>query len=461
MSDRAKISRRAFASGLALLGLGPTSALAQGFAVLSQDSGHDNARNTVPERNGAAAFGFDPQARADYGGDSLEKSVLAAKALVGAYYGGQPRYSYFFGCSKGGQEGMALAQQYPDLFDGIVAAAPGFSLPRAAIGEAWNTQAFASVLEAQGRQATLASLGTSFSPADLGLVGQAVLAACDADDGLADGIVGNFRQCTSARVQPRLAERRCSGAKAEGCLSDAQIVALQRIHDGARTSKGAQIYRGFPWDAGWADIGWRVWMLGAPDGGMTAINVAMGAPSLASVFSSPPRALGDPAAALAYALGYDFDRDPAGIDAAVAPFTRSAWEDISARSSNLDAFRARGGKLIVPHGVSDPVFSVSDTIDWWEETDRRYGGKAAGFTRVFPVPGMGHCQGGPATDSFDAFGALVNWVEHGQAPASIPARAGPMSPWPGRERPLCPYPQVARPVGAAGANGEPEFACAG
>jgi hypothetical protein len=437
-------------------------ALAQGFAVLSQDSGHDNARNTVAERNGAAAFGFDPQARADYGGDSLEKTVLAAKALVGAYYGGQPRYSYFFGCSKGGQEGMALAQQYPELFDGIVAGAPGFSLPRAAIGEVWNTQAFASVLAAQGRQATLASLGSSFSAADLGLVGTAVLAACDADDGLADGIVGAFRQCTSARVLPELAERRCAGAKAEGCLSGAQIDALVRVHGGARGGDGTQLYSGFAWDAGWADMGWRIWMLGAPDGGMTAINVAMGAPSLASVFSSPPKALGaDPAAALAYALGYDFDRDPAGIDAIVPPFTRSAWADNSARSSDLDALRARGGKLIVPHGVSDPVFSVNDTIGWWEETDRRYGGKAADFSRVFPVPGMGHCQGGPATDSFDAFGALVNWVEHGQAPASIPARAGPMSPWPGRERPLCPYPQVARPVPGSGLAGGPAFACVG
>ncbi|MBO9519337.1 MAG: tannase/feruloyl esterase family alpha/beta hydrolase [Porphyrobacter sp.] len=438
-------------------------ALAQGFAVLAQDSGHDNARNTVPERNGAAAFGFDPQARADYGGDSLEKVALAAKALIGAYYGGQPRYSYFFGCSKGGQEGMALAQQYPDLFDGIVAGAPGFSLPRAAIGEAWNTQAFASVVKADGRQVTLANLGSSFSPADLGLVGQAILAACDAGDGLADGIIGDFRQCTSDKVLPKLAERRCSGAKADGCLSAAQIEALELIHGGARSSDGKQLYAGFPWDAGWGDMGWRIWMLGSPDGGMTAINVAMGAPSLASVFSSPPRALGsDPAASLAYVLGYDFDRGSAALDAVVPPFTRSAWEDNAARSSNLDGFRARGGKLIVPHGVSDPVFSINDTADWWDEVNRRYNGRAADFTRVFPVPGMGHCQGGPATDNFDAFAAITNWVERDSAPASLPAKAGPMAPWPGRERPLCPYPQVARPVkGSVAMNGEPTFECVG
>jgi feruloyl esterase len=441
----------------------PAPALAQGYAVLSQDSGHDNARNSVPERNGAASFGFDPQARADFGGDSLKKTALAAKAALGAYYAGQPRYSYFFGCSKGGQEGMALAQQYPDLFDGIVAGAPGFSLPRAAIGEAWNTQAFASVLEAQGYPATLTSLGSSFSPGDLALVSQAVLAACDAGDGLADGIVGDFRQCTSAKVLPRLAARRCTGNKAQGCLSGAQVDALTLIHDGARSSDGKQLYHGFPWDAGWSDMGWRIWMLGAPDGRMSAINVAMGAPALASIFSSPPRALGpDPAAALSYVLAYDFDRDPAGIDAVTPPFTRSAWEDNAARSNNLDGFRARGGKLIVPHGVSDPVFSVADTADWWDEVNRRYNGGAAEFARVFAVPGMGHCQGGPATDSFDAFSALVDWVERGKAPASLPARAGPMSPWPGRERPLCPYPQVAKPVnGSAASGGEPAFECVG
>lgn len=440
----------------------PAPALAQGYAVLSQDSGHDNARNTVPERNGAAAFGFDPQARADYGGDSLEKTALAAKAALGAYYGGQPQYSYFFGCSKGGQEGMALAQQYPELFDGIVAGAPGFSLPRAAIGEMWNTQAFASVLVSRGQSATLATLGSSFDPADIGLVSEAVLAACDADDGLADGIVGDFRQCTSAKVLPRLTERRCTGAKADGCLSSAQIDALVRVHDGSRSSDGKQLYHGFPWDAGWDDMGWRIWMLGMPDGGMTAINVAMGVPALASIFSSPPTALGaDPASALAFALGYDFDADPAAIDAVSPPFQRSAWEDNAARSSNLDRFRARGGRLIVPHGVSDPVFSISDTIDWWEEVNRRYEGDAAQFARVFAIPGMGHCQGGPATDGHDAFAALVDWVEQGKAPASIPARAGPMSPWPGRERPLCPYPQVARPTGGPSDSGEPIFECVG
>ncbi|HTM94904.1 MAG TPA: tannase/feruloyl esterase family alpha/beta hydrolase [Croceibacterium sp.] len=206
-------------------------------------------------------------------------------------------------------------------------------------------------------------------------------------------------------------------------------------------------------------MGWRIWMIGAPDASMPSINVAMGGPSLAAVFTSPPRAFADPAALLDYMLHYDFDRDVRGIDAVVPPFTRSAWEDISARSSNLDAFRARGGRLIVPHGVSDPVFSINDTLAWWDEVNARYSGKAAETARVFPVPGMGHCQGGPATDQFDAFGALVRWVERGEAPQSLPAKAGPAAPWPGRERPLCPYPLVARPVASRDGGEASGFEC--
>jgi len=434
---------------------GAAPALAQGYAVLSQDSGHDNAINTVPERGGQSAFGFDPKARADYGGDSLEASTLAAKALIQTYYGDSPHHSYFVGCSKGGQEGMALAQQYPDLFDGIVASAPGFALPRAAVAEAWNTKAFASVPRSRGEPVTIPSLAASFSMADLGLVRDAVLKACDADDGLADGLVSAFRQCTSEKVLPQLKARQCSAGKADGCLSVAQISALESVHAGPRTSGGAQIYPGFPWDAGWSDIGWRIWMIGTPDGSVPAINVAMGGPSLAAVFTSPPRAFANPAAVLDYMLGFDFDRDTNAVDAVVPPFTRSAWQDISARSSNLDAFRQRGGKLIVPHGVSDPVFSINDTIAWWEDVNARYSGKAAETTRVFPVPGMGHCQGGPATDQFDAFSAIVRWVEQGEAPNSLKSTAGPNSPWPGRTRPLCPYPLVARPVDGK----DSEFEC--
>ncbi len=115
--------------------------------------------------------------------------------------------------------------------------------------------------------------------------------------------------------------------------------------------------------------------------------------------------------------------------------------------------------MIVSHGVSDPVFSINDTVQWYRELDHRNGGKAASFVRVFPVPGMAHCAGGPATDQFAAFDALVEWVEKGAAPETLLAKAGPASPWPGRMRPLCPYPKVARYKGTGSLEAADNFRC--
>nr|WP_295662400.1 tannase/feruloyl esterase family alpha/beta hydrolase [Polymorphobacter sp.] len=440
------------------LGGGATPALVQGYAVMSQDSGHANATNTIPARGGASAFGLDPQARADYGGTSLRPTVEAAKALVVAFYQRSPRTSYFVGCSKGGQEGMMLATRYPDLFDGIVAAAPGFALPRAALAEAWDTQALAGVIRAKGQPLTLASLAGALSAADGQLVRRAVLAACDKADGVADGIVADYTHCTSDRVLAELAKITCVGDKQDACLATAQVTALRKIHDGARDPKGKPIYSSFYWDAGWGDDGWRVWKTGF--GPVPSINVAMGSPSLGAVFTTPPTPLPeDNQAKLDYLLHADINAEAAKVDATGNGFTRSAWQDIGSRSADLSAFQRRGGKLIVPQGVSDPVFSVEDTIAWYREVDHRDGGHAAGFVRVFPVPGMGHCQGGPATDGYDAFAAVVDWVEHAKAPESLIATANPRSPWPGRTRPLCAFPKVTRYKGNGSVEDAASFTC--
>lgn len=441
------------------LGMTGPSALAEGYAVLSQDSGHDNAVNTVPAKGGASAFGFDPQARADYGGQSLRPAVEAAKAAVRGFYGRVPRHSYFVGCSKGGQEGMMLATRYPDLFDGIAAGAPGFALPRAAVAEMWDTQALAGVAKANGQPLTVQSLAQAFSAGDYALVRKSVLAACDSDDGAADGIVGAFAQCTSEKVLPQLAKVSCAGAKQDGCLSGAQVEALRRIHDGAKNSKGEPLYAGFYWDGGWGDIGWQVWKSGA--GPMPAINVLMGAPALASIFTVPPTGLADDVQAkLQYALSFDFDRDAPRIYATGSGFTRSAWTDIGARTTTLDAFRKRGGRLIVSQGASDPVFSLEDTVNWFKALDKQEAGRAASFVRLFAVPGMVHCAGGPATDGYDTLTALVEWAEHARAPESLEAKAGPRSPWPGRTRPLCSFPRIARYKGSGSLEEASSFTCA-
>jgi feruloyl esterase len=114
--------------------------------------------------------------------------------------------------------------------------------------------------------------------------------------------------------------------------------------------------------------------------------------------------------------------------------------------------------MIVPHGGSDPIFSINDTIDWWRKVDAANHGEAARFVRVYAVPGMNHCAGGPATDQYDALTAVVDWVEKGTVPEQIPAKAGPTSPWPGRTRPLCPYPKYAH-YRSGDLNQEDSFAC--
>jgi hypothetical protein len=130
-----------------------------------------------------------------------------------------------------------------------------------------------------------------------------------------------------------------------------------------------------------------------------------------------------------------------------------------ASSTDLSAFRNRGGKLVIVQGVSDPIFSIKDTLNWWNDLNQANAGKAADFVRVFAVPGMNHCAGGPATDQFDAFSALVDWVEHSAAPEQIVAKAGAAAPWPGRTRPLCPYPQQARYKGTGSIEDAANFVC--
>ena len=439
---------------------GTPSALARGYAVVSQDSGHDNARNSLPERGGAVAFGFDPQARADYGGTSLKPVADASKALVAAFYGAKAERSYFVGCSKGGQEGMAFAQRYPDEFDGIVAGSPGFSLPRAALAEAWDTQAFASLISSDkpGSAVDASQLPGTFSNAQFAKVREAVLAACDADDGVKDGITANWSACDWPRVKARMLEQVCGDSP--DCLSRAQVDVIERVYSGAKDSKGHALYATWPLDAGIGSDGWRAWKIGPAGGKFPGINVAMGAPALAAIFTTPPaavRAMGPEA--FDYVLKFDFDRDTRKLYATDATFKHSAWADISARSADLSAFRRHGARMIVSHGVSDPVFSINDTAQWYHEVNRLNGGKAASFVRLFPVPGMAHCAGGPATDQFSAFDALVDWVEKGAAPERILAKAGPASPWPGRTRPLCPYPQVARYKGTGSIEDADNFRC--
>jgi len=439
---------------------GMPTALERGFAVVSTDTGHDNAVNNDAAKQGTVAFGHDYLARLEYSEKALDSVATTAKRIVKGFYGRAARRNFFAGCSNGGREGMVFAQRFPEQFDGIVAAAPAFAVPKAAIAEAWDTQAFAALATREGlkQKDGLPDLAGTFSDADLGVAADAVAKACDALDGAVDGMVQNLQECSTARVHPALEARVCTAAKEASCLSRDQVDTLIRSLGGPHDSKGRALYAEWPWDIGIGSIGWRIWKIGAP-GGMAPINVMLGSPALSALFVTPPADVpGAPDAGLRYQLEFNFDRDAAKIFGKSAEFPRSGWDLVGAQSTDLTRFREHGGKLIVPQGGSDPIFSINDTIDWWRKVDAANHGAAAGFVRVFAVPGMNHCAGGPATDQYDALSAVVDWVESGTAPDRIEATAGPMTPWPGRTRPLCPYPKIAR-YRSGDLNRAESFAC--
>ncbi|MGG5821179.1 tannase/feruloyl esterase family alpha/beta hydrolase [Falsiroseomonas sp. HW251] len=394
-------------------------ALMRGYAVVSTDWGHQSGDSRD------ATFALDQQARLDYAFASLPVVNDQARVMMAAHYGRMPERSYFMGCSNGGRQGMLAAQRYPLMFDGIVAGNPGFRLSRAAVAQAWDVQALvrAAPRDDQGRPI----LAQSLTPGDLRLVADAIVAQCDAADGLADGVVEAPRACRF-----RLASLRCDGAKTDRCLAPAQVEALERVFGGARDSRGNPVYASWPWDPGIATPGWRIWKIGtAPDGQNNALNWTLAAQSLGYYFLTPPR----PDLRM---TEFDFDRDTA------ATAETAAIND--AVGTMMSSFADRGARMIVFHGNADPVFSANDITAYWDRLATENGGaEATGrFARLFMVPGMNHCGGGPAFENFDAIAAIEGWVERGEAPSHILAR-GPA--FPGRSRPLCPYPQVARYVG--------------
>jgi poly(3-hydroxybutyrate) depolymerase len=447
-----------------------TNALTLGYAVVSQDSGHDNMVNNDPQRNGTGTFGFDPQARRDFGYHSYDQVAQAAKALIRIYYGRAPSRSYFAGCSEGGREAMMMSQRFPDYFDGILACSPGFKLPKAALTHAWDAQSLAEISKAMGvyDRSGQPFLNKTFTDEDLDLASQAILAACDALDGLQDGVIDNFPACTAERVAEKLAVFTCKGPKRATCLTAAQVTALRKLYAGPRDAKGEPLYSDWAWDRGIGgkigdnfNQGWRVWKMGVFDSpGNSAIIAGLGASSLASIFTTPPTvvAMNGPGP-LAFLMSVNPERDIAKLYATSGEYTESAWDFMMASSTDLSKFKARGGKLVIVHGVSDPVFSINDTISWWNEVNRANNGAAAEFVRLFAVPGMNHCAGGPATDQFNAFEALVNWVEKGTAPERIVATAGTATPWPGRARPLCSYPKQSRYRGTGSIEEAANFTC--
>ncbi len=420
----------------------PTTPLARGDAVLSQDSGHDNVVDNVPEKGGDRAFGFDPQARIDNFYRAHGRAADVAKQIIKAFRGNGPQYSYFAGCSKGGQEAAMVTQRYPEMFDGVVVGDPLLGGPFGPmIRPAFIVQTYADLARSQGRfdRNGLPFLNKTFTDADMAVLKAGVAQQCDGLDGVVDGMSQDFKACTQ-KFNP--ATLRCAVGQTSGCLSAAQVGAIQKQ------------MAGLPGDMSWVyDMGlvegaFRSWWLGPYDAAQT--STYMVGRAVASMYTTPPVAVNATAnngsEPYKFLLEFNLATDIAGIYRTDATFKESSWDLSFATGTDLSKFKGHGGKLMIYHGVADGAFTINQTIDWYEKLSAANGGDARNFARFYPVAGMGHCGGGPATSSFDMLSAVQAWVEKGTVPETVLATAPAGTPWPGRTRPLCTYPKVARYV---------------
>jgi len=406
-------------------------ALERGFAVVSSDGGH-RGRGIADAR-----FGLDQQARLDFAYQAVARTTHEAKALIARYYGRAPQTSYFMGCSTGGREAMMAAQRLPMEYDGIVAGHPTFNLTRIAVNQVWNTQVLTRIApkDAQGRPI----LSKAFTPAQLKGVADAVVAECDALDGLADGMINDYRAC---RFNPKQLTCKSKAQANEGvCLSAAQADALNKVFGGARDSRGRSIYGTYPFDTGIASPVWIPMHIGTSQTEIpNAADATLGRDTLRYFAMTPP----DPSYDV---MTFDFDKD----------LVRTAGtEAINDATATLhSSFAGHGGKMIVYHGLSDQGMSTSVLSDWYDRVTPAEGGGPQAWARLFLIPGMTHCGGGQATDRFDMLTAIQAWVEEGRAPDRVVATGAA---FPGVSRPLCPHPQVARYTGGPQAD-EKSFAC--
>lgn len=389
--------------------LGP--ALRAGYAVASTNRGHDGGRHD-------ASFGLGhPEKVIDFGYRAAHEMTVKARALVVAFYGRPAGRAYWDGCSAGGGQGLMEAQRFPMDYDGIVAGAPGNYTTHLMAGHAWTAQAThatpARYIEADG----------------FALIHKAALDACDALDGLRDGLIEDPLRC---RFDP--AVLLCRDGGRPGCLTQPQVEAAREIYAGPKNPRtGQQIFPGL--EPG-SEMQW-----GAEAG-------TPAAPIAASFFRY--LVFRDTAWDLSR---LDFDRDIELADSLLAGV-------LNATDPNLTPFISHGGKLLLYHGWSDGVIAPQNTVDYYDDVVKIVGRqRALDAVRLFMVPGMQHCGGGDGPNRFDALRALDRWVTTGQAPDRIVASHVSGSKV-DRTRPLCPYPAVARYTGRGSIDDAANFVCA-
>ena len=421
-----------FAGEIGYFGLG--LAVQQGYAAVGTDTGH-SAGGT----DASWALGHLEKV-ADFGYRGIHEMTRIAKAMIQAYYGKSAQHSYFGGCSNGGRQALMEAQRFPEDYDGILAGAPA---------NFWThllTKALADV------RATTLDPASYIPSSKLPAIARAVNAACDAEDGVTDGILNEPNKC---HFDPEVLL--CKEGDSDKCLTAPQILALKKLYAALSDAKGHEIFPGYLPGGEDGQGAWGPWITGQAPG--KSLMFAFGT----GYFSN-----------MVYEKA-DWNYKDAKIDEALKAADEKTTKMLNATDPNLAAFKARGGKLILYHGWNDPAISALNTINYFESVAGNMGGaQTDAFVRLYMAPGVLHCGGGPGPDSFGespADGsdpqhnmrlALEQWVEKGIAPSAIIAtkKAGGDS---GKSvkmtRPLCPYPQVAKYKGSGDSNDAGSFVC--
>jgi hypothetical protein len=402
----------------------------RGYATAGTDTGHQG----IDFEAGWALNDLERQV--NYGHLAVHRTTAGAKAIVRAYYGVRPRYSYFFGCSNGGRQGLMEAQRYPDDFDGIVAGAPALDFTRIAASFLKNTQAM---------YPNPAALGSAAVSSDnLKLLAAKVLAACDARDSVEDAVIDDPRTCDfSVASLPACAD----GQPGPECVTPAQRAAIARVY-GPTTVAGKVVYAGQPFGGEAERSGWGAWITGPHQ---SVVKLSQGrAPVLQWAFATEffkYFVFGDPSWDYTKYDLSTWERD-----------TRTVGSLLNADNPDLTAFVGRRGKLLLWHGWSDAALNAHSTIGYYDQVMAR-DPKMRDAVRLFLLPGVQHCGGGAGPDSVDWIAAIVDWVERGQAPDRLVAAKRGAGGSPVRTRPVCAYPQRVVYSGSGSTDEAERFVC--
>jgi Tannase and feruloyl esterase len=409
-------------------------AVEQGYASAATDTGH-----AAEGTDATWALGH-PEKIVDFAYRAIHEMTVIGKATVKAFYGDAPQRAYFSNCSNGGRQALMEAQRYPDDYDGILAGAPA---------NYWTHLLASALYDAQ----TTTLDPASYIPAGkIPTIAKAVNDSCDAKDGVADGVLNDPRQC---HFDP--ASLLCKAADSDACLTQPQVTALKNLYAGAHDSKGNQIFPGFLPGGEEGGGGWSLWITGTGPG--KSLLFAFGGGFFSDMVYNKA----------------DWDYKKTNLDKAVATADKKFAGVLNATDTNLKPFESHGGKLIIYHGWNDAAISALNSINYYQNVQSKMGKQEAdSFLRLFMVPGMQHCGGGPGPDVFGQLGfstsndpqhdmylALEQWVEKGAAPTTVIATKQPGE---GSSvkvtRPLCAYPQVAKYKGSGDTNDAANFICA-